>query len=417
MKMKKISISFMALFAAFCSVYAESRLSADNLELPQNGTADLAITYHFEEEGVYSGYQFDITLPDGVQFVTDSEGYVAYVLGSCYKGAPTMTINMDNGVLKVGCFTANTTPITGTDGVLLTFQVKSNGSIAVNETLTATLTGVRLSTEGGTSVPLASSSFNITISEPLDGRVVLDETSTTAPEDATDVDVRVRRTINAGNWSTICLPFAMTNEQAKQAFGNDVQLADFTGCDVETDDEENITSIKVKFQDVTSIEANHPYIIKVSNPITEFTVDGVDIVAENELSVDMDKLTQKIGKITVTVYNRFVGTYAVTTVPNLSLFLNGNKFWYSTGNITIKGFRGYFDFYDVLSDVEEQYAESRISFTVFGNETTGITDDCREATTDNHYYDLQGRQVSVEPGSTRKGLYIKNGEKVFLKGK
>ena len=96
--------------------------------------------------------------------------------------------------------------------------------------------------------------FTITIGEPVELRTVLDELSTEAPEAATGIDVRVRRTIKANEWSTLCLPFAMTAEQVTAAFGNEVKVGDFTGCTVD-DETGNIT---VNFTEVTSIEANHP---------------------------------------------------------------------------------------------------------------------------------------------------------------
>ena len=115
--------------------------------------------------------------------------------------------------------------------------------------------------------------------------VVLDEASTTAPEAATGVDVRVKRTIRADEWSTICLPFAMTEAQVKSAFGDEAQLADFTGYEVTEDDDENIVGIVVNFDDVDiseGLEANHPYIIKVATDVSEFAVDGVDIVPDED---------------------------------------------------------------------------------------------------------------------------------------
>lgn len=107
-------------------------------------------------------------------------------------------------------------------------------------------------------------------------------------------------------------------------------------------------------------------------------------------------------------YNSFVGTYvAETAVPNDCLFLSGNKFWYSNGSTKMKGFRGYFDFYDVLSEVEG--ANTRIEFNF--DETTGIKEVHGNANVEGTY-DLQGRKVE-EPAN--KGLYIVNGRKVVKK--
>ena len=76
----------------------------------------------------------------------------------------------------------------------------------------------------------------------------------------------------------------------------------------------------------------------------------------------------------------------------------------------MKGFRGYFDFVDVLTDVENSISSSRISFSF--DEATGIRDNNREIITNNRYYDLQGRSVETP---AKKGLYINNGKKMVVK--
>ncbi len=118
---------------------------------------------------------------------------------------------------------------------------------------------------------------------------------------------------------------------------------------------------------------------------------------------------KKVGRIVY--YNSFCGTYvANTVVPELCLFLNGNKFWYSTGNTKMKAFRGYFDFYDILSEVEN--ANSNITFgfdeadsinqVTMGQPVEGI-------------YDIQGRKVHTDENkwdNLKKGVYIINGKKI-----
>lgn len=171
----------------------------------------------------------------------------------------------------------------------------------------------------------------IKVLPPLDTRTLLDETSTVMPEAAVGVDVRVKRTLTANVWNTIVLPFPMTSQQVGEAFGDGVQLADFTGCEAKYEKEGDAyaSSIKVNFSsDVTAIEANHPYIIKVKEPIKEFTVDGVDINPEEEPSVDRDEYRTGTGTKKdpyVYHYNSLIGTYmADTDVPEQTLFLNGN---------------------------------------------------------------------------------------------
>ena len=241
--------------------------------------------------------------------------------------------------------------------------------------------------------------------------IVLDENATTAPAEAEDVNVRMLRTISAGNWSSICLPFAMTSERVKEAFGEDVQIADFTGCEATYDDaEENIIALRVNFDYVTAMEANHPYIIKVGSDVSEFTVEGVDITPSDELSVDRDEDRYKRNGKWYYDYNSFIGTYeAGTEIPENSLFLSSNKFWYSTGKTTTKAFRGYFAFYMVLSDMA--VADARISLWIDGGETTLVESAAAGTQQSGHLYNLQGCRV-VKP---TKGFYVKEGKKIIVK--
>ena len=255
--------------------------------------------------------------------------------------------------------------------------------------------------------------------DTADGRVVLDETSTTAPEAANSVDVRVKRTINAGEWSTICLPFAMTVAQCQAAFGNDVQIGDFTGYTYNSGE----NRLTVNFSSVTAIAANHPYIIKVSTAVTEFTVDGVDVNPVDDPRVSFRTSNKKL--------KDFVGTYVADfdfydEAKHIPLFLSGNRFWYATeATKHLKAYRAYFDFVDMLPEADA--ARIAISF----GDATSIhkaqgTIHNSECTIDNEagaIYDLSGRKVAN--GQLKKGVYIKrsaegrlqgeNGKKVIVK--
>lgn len=402
MEMKKILL-FIGLLLGFAgSSYADDAFSVDNITLPQNGEADVVVRFSLDAGSTCSGYTFWLQLPEGLEFVTyekNEKTYITYTAGDSYDETPTINPNIDGGYLKVGCITANSDPLNKQSGVLVTFRVKPTSTHAVGTPFTGTLTNGTISAENGSVHNVANATFTVTIAEPVDLRTVLDETSTVAPAAATGVDVRVKRTIKANEWSTICLPFAMTEAQCKAAFGNDVQLGDFTSWSSEDNSDGDIVKINVGFTSVTAIEANHPYIILVSAGLQEFTADGVDIDAEEEPTVQVGKKKNEKGF--------FIGSYiAGTEIPEDDLFLNSNMFWYSKGNTKMKAFRGYFEFADVLTEVEE--ASSRIMFE-FNEQTTGIR--TITSSEDGKYFDLQGR--GVKP--TKKGLYIKDGKKVVIK--
>ena len=237
--------------------------------------------------------------------------------------------------------------------------------------------------------------------------VILDEESTTAPTAAENVNVTVRRTIKANEWSTICLPFAMTAHQMKAAFGHDVQLAEFNNYTYD----EQTDKMTISFVNVSAIEANHPYIIKVSQPVEAFTVEGVNITPE-EAVIDFDNSPLK------DTPRQMTGTYVANTVLNMGqLFISNNKFYYSVGKTKMKGYRAYFNFDDILASFADtnngNTYSARISLTFDPVVVTQISNPSVAGQTgDDAYYDLQGRRVA----KPRKGLYIRNGRKTVVRG-
>lgn len=412
---KKVLFAVCSLLMCFGHAWADE-LTIGNVTIPQGGTADLMVNYSFTSTTDKVGFTFSIALPEGISFVKDEDGDPVYL-----KDA--MSIDKLNIVCAgEGNFAGQpanaTATIKGTVGTLLTLTLKADASLAVGSDYDVNVTKVTFQEQVDGSVKdinLNDFTFKVTIGEPVDTRTILDENSTVEPVAETNANIRVRRIINAGEWSTICLPFAMTAEQVKASFGEDVELADFNGINTTyADDETTVTGIKVKFNTVSAIEANHPYIIKVSEAISEFTVDNVDIVVEEMPSVDKDEYRTGSGTKKdpyVYLYNSFVGSYLnQTVVPDLCLFLSDNKFWYSVGTTEMKGFRAYFDFYDVLSEVEG--AESRIMIIRDEDEALNINASLKlEIPKPQKIFNLNGQLVTTP----RKGVYIMNGKKIVVK--
>lgn len=353
------------------------------------------------------GFGFDLYLPEGVTVALEDEFPMVEL--STERTTTKKTNSFDaafqsNGCLRVLAASTNASVISGNDGevCLVTINVAANKTAGEYPVY---LRNIAISDSQAHSHRTDEVETTITITA-ADTRTILDETSTTAPESANDVDVRVKRTIKAGEWSSLCLPFSMTAEQVMTTFGDDVQLGDFNGCDID----ENTNDITVKFNDATAIEANHPYIIKVSSNITEFTVDGVDIAPEDDPAVDKDEVTTGSGRNKKTTYNSFIGTYvANTTVPDYALFLSNNKFWFSTGNTKMKAFRAYFD----LASSGAEYPDPSAARVIlsFDEGTTSIRNINSNRSDEHVVYNLNGQQVRVRT----KGLYIKNNKKIVVK--
>ena len=254
--MKKILFLAALLVTALSSVSAEERLQVAAVEAPQGGETELQVRFNLNEGHSYVSYQFKVELPEGISIVTDEYGKGVVSLGDGQPGA-LFTLDLNATSHIVTCYSNPSTVISGEEGVLVRIPISVSSSLPISTELSGKLSGVVFSTLESVAVNMADASFDIIVVENV---TVLDETSTTPPTNAEGVKVRVKRTIKAGEWSTICLPFAMTETQVKAAFGNDVELGDFISYDTVEDDDENIVGITVDFDEATEIEANHPYI-------------------------------------------------------------------------------------------------------------------------------------------------------------
>lgn len=356
----------------------------------------------------FIAFEFWMSLPDGVRIAYDGEGELMATLNAERADGHDFIVEEPNGdgIYHFLCYSGRNKRLKGNSGELISLTLTCADDATVGNA-TGTIYDMIFSDPDKNEINLADATFSITVTEAGDGRILLDENSTTVPALATNVDVRVKRTIKANEWSTICLPFAMTEEQVKEVFGVDVQLADFTGTEPEFDDEDNCVGVMVNFVAVAdiAIEANHPYIIKVSQPISEFTVDGVDIVGdEDEAYIEFDN--GKTGSRRE-VYSGFYGTYhAGTVLDEFTLFLNDNKFWYSKGKTKMKAFRAYFDFLDILTDVENP---SSIKIWVNPEDATGIKAISDSPLKGEDTYNLSGQRV----GESYKGIVVKKGKKVL----
>ena len=387
--MKKKLLILVMLFAGVMTSLADNTVSVNPVTVPQGGTGSFDIELNNDTE--FTAFFMALTLPSGVSFVSFSQG-------SRFDGH-SVDDGAKDGKKTFAALSGSSKPIKNNSGMLIRVFVSADAGLAVGSVLNAKLDELTFTTPGGVEYNLTDVNFDITIGE---ARTLLDETSATAPTAENGVDVRVRRTINANEWSTICLPFAMTETQVKAAFGDDVQLANFTGWETtEYDASDNALAINVTFSSVTAIEANHPYVIKVSSAMTEFTVDGVDIAPEDDPEVS-------VGKKSKGTLGSFTGSYVPTLMDEECLFLNSNKFWYSVGKTTMKGFRGYFYFQDVLASYTNS-SEVKMIFSLDG--VTGIEGIQNDQEVQEAIYDLSGRRVE----KTGKGIYIVNNKKVLVK--
>lgn len=204
-------------------------------------------------------------------------------------------------------------------------------------------------------------------------------------------DITLNRTLVANKWNTLCVPFAISEEEIKANFGE--------GTLVEKLDAVNGNT--VNFADATSIEAGVPYLIKPTVAGTTYTFNG------KEVSADAPKAE---GNADVT----FQGIYSPTDITNNGTVkaagvTEGGKVLFVNAGSKTKAFRCFFTISDNTS-----ITPAMLKVSIKGVETAinSIVMDNSNAT-DNAIYNLQGQRVNGN--SLTKGIYIKNGKKFAVK--
>ena len=203
--------------------------------------------------------------------------------------------------------------------------------------------------------------------------------------------VKLNRTLVANKWNTLCVPFAISEEEIKANFGE--------GTLVEKLDAVNGNT--VNFADATSIEPGVPYLIKPTVAGTTYTFNGKEVSADAPKPEGNDDVT-------------FQGIYSPTditkngTVKAAGVTEGGKVLFVNAGSQT-KAFRCFFTISDNAS-----ITPAMLKISIKGVETAinSIVMDNSNAT-DNAVYNLQGQRVNGN--SLTKGIYIKNGKKFAVK--
>lgn len=221
------------------------------------------------------------------------------------------------------------------------------------------------------------------------------------------VTLTLTKPLKENVWNAICLPFSMTEQQVRNAFGEDARIAEFKKVD--ESGKKAVASFGMNYYQL--ITAGKPCLIKPSQVNDTYTIKGVTINAEQALTIaDSNKKFD------------FVGTYAPTTMPANSHFLGSNdgKLYYITANKEISGLKAFFQ------PVSTSNAKLSIAFDStdndFDNNTTGIEaikdymdQDTANSSANKGIYNINGQFMGTNPAILPQGIYVKNGKKFIVK--
>lgn len=247
--------------------------------------------------------------------------------------------------------------------------------------------------------------FGASSTEPTN--VSISQTDGYTYEAKNNTTVTLTKPLKANAWNAICLPFSMTEQQVRNAFGEDARIAEFKKVD--ESGKKAVASFGMHYYQL--ITAGKPCLIKPSQVSDTYTISGVTIDAEKALTiVDSNKKFD------------FVGTYALTTMPANSHFLGSNdgKLYYITADKKISGLKAFFQ------PVSANNAKLSIAFDStdndFDNNTTGIEaikdymdQDAANSSANKGIYNINGQFMGTNPAILPQGIYVKDGKKFIVK--
>lgn len=204
-------------------------------------------------------------------------------------------------------------------------------------------------------------------------------------------NVSMKRTIKAGMYNTLCLPFDVDEAMLIEKFGNDVELATLNGAHMVDG------NVVFEFENTNEygIIAGLPYLIHVSKDVVNPTFS--DVTIKNKLIPIVFELAS------------FIPIYNITSLENGNMsvrFLGKNNTLYypDINSGKLGGFRAFFK-------ISDENAYGAKSVFVVEDKTTGVKRVFDGKQLNDEVYDLQGRRV-FQP---TKGLYIVNGKKIIIK--
>ena len=305
-----------------------------------------------------------------------------------------------------GSYTTAPIPLESTNDCILSFRVagtgNSSGDLKFTVNGTNMVSSVKLGEWSTIEIPLNSLAPNSQISftgsqividdvKVTERNVFIDETADNATSIVNGynhlVNVSLHRTLKAGIWNTLCLPFEFTSTS-------------IPGVGIELRRVSSITTDGVyNFTPDTSIPAGEPFLVRVSSTVENPTFSGVKIAASQPKTILGGN--QLYG---------FQGTFSPialkTNGTHLFLGTDGNLYQPEEGGNTLNGMRAYF----ILPG-----GMARIAHV--DDEAAGIANAVQPSATVERIYNLKGQSVS----SPRRGLYIlrsadgKNVKKIMIK--
>lgn len=239
-----------------------------------------------------------------------------------------------------------------------------------------------------------ASSITVYVSLPT---ISLSESEENKIVTQSDVTISLNRKLVKGAWNTICLPFDVSEDQAKSAFGADVRIAALNP-------ESKGNTLVFDDKTTEGIKAAMPYLIMPSEVKADNKYEFYDVnikAGDAGQAATPDRFAFK------GIYNKVDITQDINNSESYAAFLGANNTLFKAkSGSTTKGFRAYFA-------IPNPTPASALRVVVDGNATSIKNINCGVVESDDAVYNLQGQRVDAR--SLMPGLYIKAGKKFVVR--
>lgn len=241
------------------------------------------------------------------------------------------------------------------------------------------------------------SSITVYVSLPT---ISLSESEVNTIETQSDVNISFNRKLVKGVWNTICLPFDVSEAQAKSAFGADVRIAALNA-------ESKGNTLMFDNKTAEGIKAAVPYLIMPSEVKADNKYEFYNVSIKPENVTPAAAVSTSDGFVFKGIYNKVDITQDINNSKSYAAFLGANNTLFKAkANSITKGFRAYFA-------IPNSTATSALRVVVDGNATSIKNINCGVVESDDAVYNLQGQRVDAR--SLMPGLYIKAGKKFVVR--
>ena len=209
--------------------------------------------------------------------------------------------------------------------------------------------------------------------------------------------VKLQQVLYADAWNLVCLPFDLTATQIRGVFEDVKELEA-----LQVDDEE----YNLMFEDVRTMKAGIPYLVKVAQTGSSWTFDGVTINAatltDNAVEVSQDNVKAVLK-----------GTYAKSSLNEDGLYkFQYNSFRQAEKDESVNGFSAYIAFEGATPALLNLYVDGTLTaIQQIGNDTKEHQVDVY---TLNGICVLRGVQMSEIKQYLKPGIYVIEGKKITI---